>query len=254
MKRPITRNVRRFDRLKDETDAQRTSPALSGGEDTAAAQTEHATELIETGAAPTPELAWSDAAEEQETEAMSEKPSRVLWLGPVMALLAAVIAVASVLLFYKHRAPAPNAPLPTPAVTGAAPQKPSQPKTLEAATAAAQEDANRYSSGDLAGDWEMGSKQVRDGISKTDYVTLQETCKDTGLPITVTGVRMEGTDAAIVRQEIKVLGSFSQSLTMVYEDGQWAWAPSDKLAKELGKPIDQIIADEKADGNCSKAN
>ncbi|MGB7867288.1 MAG: hypothetical protein WBM01_03175 [Mycobacterium sp.] len=46
----------------------------------------------------------------------------------------------------------------------------------------------------------------------------------------------------------------TQSLTMVYEDGQWVWAPSDKLAKELGKPIDQIIADEKADGNCSKAN
>lgn len=203
---------------------------------------------------PTPELAWSDATEEQETETISEKPSRVLWLGPVMALLAAVIAVASVLLFYTHRTPAPNAPVPTPHATAVAPEKPSQPKTLEAATAAAQEDANRYSSGDLAGDWEMGSKQVHDGISKNDYVTLQETCKDTGLPITVTGVRMEGTDTAIVRQEISILGGITQSLTMVYEDGHWVWTPSDKLAKELGKPIDQIIADEKADGNCSKAN
>lgn len=240
--------------MEDETDAERTSRATFGGEDTAAAHTEHPTELIETGAAPTPELAWSEATEEQQTEAVSEKPSRVLWLVPVMALLAAVIAVASVLLFYTHRAGAPNAPVTTPPVTAVAPEKPSQAKTLEAATAAAQEDANRYSSGDIAGDWEMGSKQVHDGISKTDYVTLQETCKDTGVPITVTGVRMEGPDTAIVRQEIKILGGFTQSLTMVYEEGQWVWTPSDKLTKELGKPIDQIIADEKADGNCSKAN
>ncbi len=48
----------------------------------------------------------------------------------------------------------------------------------------------------------------------------------------------------------------TQSLTMVYEDwSQWVMGTQrDKLAKELGKPIDQIIADEKADGNCSKAN
>jgi hypothetical protein len=32
------------------------------------------------------------ATEEQETEAISEKRSRALWLGPVMALLAAAIA------------------------------------------------------------------------------------------------------------------------------------------------------------------
>jgi hypothetical protein len=49
------------------------------------------------------ELAWSAATEEQETEAISEKHSRALWLGPVMALLAAAIAVASVLLFYVQR-------------------------------------------------------------------------------------------------------------------------------------------------------
>lgn len=60
------------------------------------------------------ELAWSAATEEQEPEAISEKRSRALWLGPVMALLAAAIAVASALLFYVHRAPAPKAPAPVP--------------------------------------------------------------------------------------------------------------------------------------------
>lgn len=98
----------------DDTDAEPDTAAASGSDRTAAAPTEHATELIETGTAPTPELAWSDATEEQEPEATSEKPSRAIWLGPVMALLAAAIAVASAMLFYAHRAPAPNAPVPTP--------------------------------------------------------------------------------------------------------------------------------------------
>jgi hypothetical protein len=110
--------------LKDETAAEPTSSATSGGEDTAAAPPEHATELIETSAAPTPELAWSDATEEQETDAISEKRSRALWLGPVMALLAAAIAVISALLFYAHRAPAPNAPVPTPSSGSARPAPP----------------------------------------------------------------------------------------------------------------------------------
>lgn len=142
----------------------------------------------------------------------------------------------------------------SPSITVEAPQKPGQPKTLEEATAAAQEDANRFSSGDFAGDWEMGSKRVHDGISKADYVTLQETCKQTGLPITVTGVRMESTHQAIVREEINILGGIKHSMTMVYENGQWLWAPSNELAEELGKPVDQIIADEKASGRCSKAD
>jgi hypothetical protein len=108
----------------DDTDAEPDTAAASGSDDTAAAPTEHVTELIETGAAPTPELAWSDATEEQETEAISEKPSRALWLGPVMALLAAAIAVASAMLFYTHRAPAPNAPVPTPPSASARPAPP----------------------------------------------------------------------------------------------------------------------------------
>lgn len=106
----------------DDTEAEPATAAASGDDDTAAAPTEHATELIETGAAPTPELAWSADTEEQETEATSEKRSRVLWLGPVMALLAAAIAVASVLLlYYVHRAPAAKAPAPAPPSASARP-------------------------------------------------------------------------------------------------------------------------------------
>jgi hypothetical protein len=51
--------------LSDDTEAEPATAAASGGDDTAAAPTDHATELIETGAAPRPELAWSAATDEQ---------------------------------------------------------------------------------------------------------------------------------------------------------------------------------------------
>jgi hypothetical protein len=41
----------------DDTDAEPDTAAASGSDGTAAAPTEHVTELIETGTAPTPELA-----------------------------------------------------------------------------------------------------------------------------------------------------------------------------------------------------
>lgn len=124
-----------------------------------------------------------------------------------------------------------------------------EPKTLEAATAADQERANRYSSGDLAGAWLLSSRQFREGISQSDYVAYTQTCKSPGLPITVEGVRMIGSDQAIVRED--VLG-FKHSVTMVYEDGHWVRAPDADFAASLGQPLDKLIASEKAAGRCSK--
>ncbi len=95
--------------------------AASVSDETAAAPGDHATELIETPAAPTPELAWSDAADEHEADAISENRSRATWLGPVVALSVAAIAVLSILLFYVHRTAAPNAPAPVPSSDNARP-------------------------------------------------------------------------------------------------------------------------------------
>lgn len=124
-----------------------------------------------------------------------------------------------------------------------------EPQTLEAATAAAQERSDRYSSGDLAGAWMLSSRQLRDGISQTDYVTYIQTCKSPGLPVNVVGVRMNGNEQAIVRED--VLG-FKNSVTMVYEDGQWLRAPDAEFAASLGQPIAALIASEKAAGRCLK--
>jgi hypothetical protein len=111
-----------------------------------------------------------------------------------------------------------------------------QPKTLEAAVAASQEKNDRFVSGDFAGEWLLFSKQVRDAVSQADYVRYSQRCDDGSISATTTGVRMEGTDKAIVR--IEAFG-VKDSRTMVYEDGQWVQAPTEKMAQKLGKPVDQ---------------
>ncbi|WP_237569638.1 hypothetical protein [Mycolicibacterium lacusdiani] len=125
----------------------------------------------------------------------------------------------------------------------AAPTKPEgQPKTLEAATAAEQENADRYSSGDFAGQWLLYSKQLRDAISQEDYVRFAERCVEElgigdGMTLQVEGVRMEGDSKAIVR--VGVLGLVKKSRTMVYEDGQWLQEPTNELTDYFGLPVDE---------------
>jgi len=127
------------------------------------------------------------------------------------------------------------------------------PQTLEAATAAAQEIADRQTSGDFAGVWQLMSKRVRDNMSETDFVTFSQICKPTGFPIKVTSVRMEGSDWAIVRMGLEGIRFGRESRTMVYEDGKWVLAPSGDFASEIGKPVNQMVAMELAAGRCSRA-
>lgn len=139
-------------------------------------------------------------------------------------------------------APSSSTPTPTPTPTPSG-----APKTLEAAVAAAQENVDRFASGDFAGTWLLFTKEVRKGISQKDYVTLNETCKRVGMPIKAIGVRMDGDSKAIVRLEVAGLKS---SRTMVYEDNAWYMAPSPDFKKQLGKPVKDIIAAEKKAGSC----
>ena len=127
------------------------------------------------------------------------------------------------------------------------------PQTLEAATAAAQEIADRQTSGDFAGVWRLMSKRVRDNMSETDFVAFSQVCKPTGFPIKVTGVRIEGSDRAIIRMGLEGIRFGRESRTMVYEDGKWVLAPSDDFAREIGKPVNQMVAMELAAGLCSRA-
>ncbi len=132
-----------------------------------------------------------------------------------------------------------NSPAPSSATVQSVTQTKSAPKTLGAATAAEQENADRYSSGDYAGQWLLYSRQLREAISQSDYVAyakrcMKEAARPEGLTLTVEGVRMEGDDTAIVR--VSLLG-VKLTRTMVYEDGQWLQKPTDELTKNFGKPL-----------------
>ncbi|MDT5048368.1 MAG: hypothetical protein QOJ20_2417 [Mycobacterium sp.] len=125
---------------------------------------------------------------------------------------------------------------------------PDVPETLSAATAAAQANVDRFSSGDFAGVWEHMSRGVRDGITQEDFVTFYETCKKTGSKISVAGVRLDAADGeAIVRMKV---GGVERSRTMLYENGDWTMKPTDGFAAHLGEPVEQIVAEEKAAGLC----
>ena len=122
------------------------------------------------------------------------------------------------------------------------------PETLSAAVAAAQANADRFSSGDFAGVWERMSREVRDGITREDFVTFYETCKKTGQKIRVAGVRLDAGDAALVRMEV---GGTDQSRVMLFENGNWVMKPTPGFAAHLGEPVEQIVAEEKSAGLCS---
>jgi hypothetical protein len=125
---------------------------------------------------------------------------------------------------------------------------PDVPETLSAATAAAQANVDRFSSGDFAGVWEHMSREVRDGITQADFVTFYETCKKTGPRLRVTGVSLDAVDGeATVRVED---GGAGAPRIMRFEDGTWVMEPTQGFAARLGKPVAQIVAEEKAAGLC----
>ena len=122
------------------------------------------------------------------------------------------------------------------------------PETLSAAVAAAQANADRFSSGDFAGVWERMSRQVRDGITKDDFVTFYETCKKTGPTIRVAGVSLDAeAGTAVVRMDV---GTTEQPRIMAFEGGIWVMKPTPGFAAHLGQPVAQIIAEETSAGLC----
>jgi hypothetical protein len=127
------------------------------------------------------------------------------------------------------------------------PQQNAEPKTAKAATAIAEEQALRYSSGDFAGAWEMWTDEAKEIFSREDYVTLGETCAGTGVPLEVDPARLEGADEAVVRAG---LGDIKTSHKLKYDDGHWKWepAPDDIKIYELG--LQGAIKARKAEDSC----
>ena len=122
------------------------------------------------------------------------------------------------------------------------------PETLSAAVAAAQANADRFSSGDFAGVWQRMSSEVRNGITQDDFVRFYETCKKTGPTIRVAGVSLDAANgSAVVRMDV---GTTEQPRIMLFEDGNWVMKPTPGFAAHLGEPVAQIVAEETSAGLC----
>ena len=123
------------------------------------------------------------------------------------------------------------------------------PVTLGAATAAAQANVDRFTSGDFAGVWQHMSGDVRRKIDQADFVTFYRTCKRPGPPMDVTGVSLDSDTRATVRMLSHGVERFR---VMVYQDGAWLMEPTADFASHLGEPVEQIVAEEKAAGLCER--
>jgi hypothetical protein len=143
------------------------------------------------------------------------------------------------------------------ACTGGQPEAPAgsasggpEPKTLEAAKAAAQTTFDRFSGGDFAGAWEMYTVAGQAAITRDDYIKLNEACARKGLAIQLSTARMEGTDKAIVIAK-QLLAA--QSYTMAYERGSWKLEPAREGLALYAKGADKAIAAQKKAGTCANA-
>jgi len=136
-----------------------------------------------------------------------------------------------------------------PVMAGTAASEGDVPETLSAATAAAQANVDHFSSGDFAGVWERMSREVRDGITQQDFVTFYETCKKVGSKIRVAGVSLDLANGEAV-VSMKVDGADKPRI-MLFENGTWVMKPTPGFAAHLGKPVQQIVAEEQSAGLCS---
>jgi hypothetical protein len=125
-----------------------------------------------------------------------------------------------------------------------------EPKTLDAAKAAAQTMFDRFSGGDFAGAWEMYDAKGKQAITKADYVKLNEACSRKGLAITLTSARMEGADKAVVIAKQLVA---AQSYTMVYEGDGWKLEPAKEGLALYAQGATKAIAAQKKAGTCANA-
>lgn len=125
-----------------------------------------------------------------------------------------------------------------------------QPKTLEGAIAAEQEKLDRHTAGDFAGEWLLFTKDARDHLSQQAFAEYSKACSSIGSKLTVTGGRLEGADRAVVRYELM---GFTASATLAYEDGGWYKVPDDFIVRNYGKTGAELIAAEKAEGECKKS-
>lgn len=122
-----------------------------------------------------------------------------------------------------------------------------EPKTLDAAKAAAQRAVDRFASGDAAGAWDLMSTAAKGLITKADYVAFYSACPSRGVTFEVGEVRFDAPDRVLAIVKSALLTS---ALNLVYEVGAWRWQPLPELAADWGMTVKDRVAAAKADGTC----
>ena len=122
-----------------------------------------------------------------------------------------------------------------------------EPQTIAALKSMAQEQADRYSSGDYGGAWDMWSKKSMSVISRSDYVKLITACFKSGLPLKVSSARIDSPGKATVRLG---LGDIQRTYHPSYEDGRWVWNPTAEGLAQYSGGAAEAIKKLKASGDC----
>lgn len=124
-----------------------------------------------------------------------------------------------------------------------------EPKTVEAAKAAAQREFDYYAAGDWGGTWDLWTKAGKAAFSREDYIRLHTTCKTiTGPTFEITGARLEGDSKAVVNYKRL---TFADTGTMVYEGAAWRWQPQPEDMKDYATGVDAMLKKRRAEGSCS---
>lgn len=125
-----------------------------------------------------------------------------------------------------------------------------EPRTVEAARAAAEREFSAYAAGDWAGAWDLWTAAGQTAISREEYVRLHTECGTlTGPLFEITNARLEGDDRAIVTFERVIAAG---TAVMLYEDGAWRYQPDDDAMADYAKGVDQALADRRAEGGCDE--
>ncbi|NJC69133.1 hypothetical protein HC031_05285 [Planosporangium thailandense] len=142
----------------------------------------------------------------------------------------------------------------TPAATAtrstaaASPTPSAEPKTVDAAKAAAQREFDLYAAGDWAGAWDLWTKAGKAAFSRSDYSRLHTECKTlTGLTFEITNARLENDTTAVVAYKRSIAAG---TANMMYEDGGWRYQPDASSMADYAKGVDKLIADSKQEGRC----
>lgn len=144
-----------------------------------------------------------------------------------------------------------SSPLIAPSATAAtAAAQNAQPRTAQAVRTAATVAFDDYAAGDYGPFWDRWSAASKKVVSRRDYVRRFKLCPPSaeGLRFKVEKVTL---NSARTRARVRVSRlNFLFNYDFVYEAGVWRYVLPADVARVYRKPVDQIVKEERAAGEC----